>query len=409
MTRDYSSRGLNRARYLVAGQSANHMVPHRSASAVRNGQLPSGLSSLKNLDFMDPSNPFFLTDRALHSAGQYIGRVAPLATGTFSKRPGNVILCDSGGLQYGRDPKLWQGDPSREWSLRFLEANADEAITLDVPTRVITPGILPFDSFNAALATTVDNNRYFARHRLAPVRFMSVLQGETAVDALIWYQAVKTHPFEGWAFGGFLRVDYVHIVSMVLRLIADGLLGPERNRLHFLGVSSLSHAVMLSALQVALRSHLGDDVFQITFDTSSPSKLAMVGKMFGYADLSPTSFTMAIFNPPSGHVHADWPSPFPVKSSRISEALNISDLCAPAWTRQHGWDELGNAIVTHHNVESLLRGIDDANSIMELPSAWAAQHAPAHVIRGYRAIKTMFDHTDPLAHVRRFRGDFSKL
>lgn len=409
MTRDYSSRGLNRARYLIAGQTANHVAPFKVTSTVRGGNLPKGLSTLSDLDFMSPANPFFVTDRALHSAGQYIGRITPPPVGTFSKRPGNVILCDSGGLQFGRDPKLWLGDASRAWVLGFLEANADEAIGLDVPTRVITPGIPPFDSFNTALAETMASNAYFSSHRSADVRLLSVLQGETFADALAWYEGVKTQPFEGWAFGGSMRVNHLHVASMVQRLIADGLLGPERNRLHFLGVSSLSHAVILSALQIALRRHLRDEALLITFDTSSPSKMAMVGKMYGYADLSPTSFVMSTFTPPSRHVHAGLPVPFPVKSSRISEAVDLNDLCAPAWTRQHGWDDLGHAIATHHNLESLLRGIDEANSVMELPSAWAANHAPPHVIRAYRAIKTMFDHPDPQAHIRRFRADFAKI
>lgn len=409
MTRDYSSRGLNRAHYLIAGQTANHLAPFRSASAVRGGNLPSGLSTLRDLDFMDAGNPFFVTDRALHSAGQYIGRVSSPVTGTFSKRPGNVILCDSGGLQFGRDPKLWRGNASRAWVLNFLEANADEAIGLDVPTRVITPGVPPFDSFNTALSETMASNAYFAANRSTNMRLLSVLQGETLDEGLAWYEGVKAQPFEGWAFGGAMRLDYLYIAWMVQRLIADGLLGPERNRLHFLGVSSLGHAVVLSALQIALRKHLGDNELLITFDTSSPSKMAMVGKMYGYANLSPSSFAMSVFTPPSSHVHAGWSMPFPVKSSRISEVVNLNDLCDPAWTRQHGWDELGHAIATHHNLESLLRGIDEANSVVEMPSGWAAHHAPPHVIRAYRAIKTMFDHSDPFAHVRRFRADFAKL
>ena len=241
------------------------------------------------------------------------------------------------------------------------------------------------------------------------MRLLSVLQGETSADALTWYHAVKQQPFEGWAFGGSLRTDYIHIVSMIQRLIADGLLGRTRGRLHFLGVSSLSHAVMLSALQIALRTHLADDEFLITFDTSTPSTLMSTGQMLGYANLSPLTFTMSVFAPPSRHIHATWPSPFPVKSSRISEKVLISELCDPAPTRQHGWDTLGNEIVTNHNIESLLRGIDDANSVMELPSAWAADHAPAHIIRAYRALKTMFTHSDPLAHVKAYRTDFASL
>lgn len=409
MTRDFSSRGTNRARYLFAGQTSTHRTPYRVAGTLRPGGLPAWLNGPADLDYMDAANPFFFNDRALHSAGQYIGQVKPLDAGTFSRRPSSILLFDSGGLQFGRDPTRWQGNASRAWALRFLEAHADEAITLDVPTRVITPGILPFDSFGTALATTVDNNRYFARHRSGGVRFLSVLQGETSADAVAWYNAVKVQPFEGWAFGGSLRVDYVHVVSMLLRLIADGLLTPERKRLHFLGVGTLTHAVMLSAIQQALREHLGDDDLLITFDTSSPSHLATNGLIFGYPNITPTSFAMSMLKPPANPVHQDWRTPFPVTSSRIAEGLLVSDLCVPAITRQSGWDALGHEIVVNHNHESLLRGIDDANSTMEMPSAWSSALAPDYIIKAHRALRTMFRYSDPLAHVRRQSASFARI
>ena len=409
MTRDYSSRGLNRARYVFAGQGSSQSVPYRQASSLRPDGLPAAIASPSDLDFMNSGNPFFFTDRALHSAGQYIGRTSPLPVGTFSKRPGNTILFDSGGLQFGRDPKKWQGDTSRAWVLRFLEENADEAISLDVPTRVITPGRLPFDSFGAALVTTLDNNRYFARHRSANIRFLSVLQGETSADALRWYDAVKVQPFEGWAFGGSMRTDYIHVVSMLLRLIADGLLTPERNRLHFLGVGTLTHAVMLSAMQKALREHLNDPDLLITFDTSSPDHVATNGGIFGYPKISRDAFTMSIIKPPADPTHQDWHTPFPVASSRISERLLVSDLCVPAISRQAGWDVLGHEIAVNHNLESLLRGIDDANAIMEMPSAWSSNLVPEYIIKGYRALRTMFKHPDPLSHVRRQKAHFATI
>lgn len=162
-------------------------------------------------------------------------------------------------------------------------------------------------------------------------------------------------------------------------------------------------------MNASLREHLADDALLITFDTSSPSTLTMNGGMFGYANLSSTSFAMNVYSAPSGHVHARWQSPVPIQCSRISEFALLSDLCVPAATRQHGWDMLGLEIVNFHNTESLLRGIADANSVMELPSVSAQQFAPDYVIRAYRALRTMFAHPDPLGHVRRFKADFAKL
>jgi hypothetical protein len=78
-------------------------------------------------------------------------------------------------------------------------------------------------------------------------------------------------------------------------------------------------------------------------------------------------------------------------------------------TRQSGWDALGHEIVVNHNHESLLRGIDDANAIMEMPSAWSIELAPDHIIRAYRALRTMFRYPDPLAHLRRQDAAFTKI
>lgn len=409
MTRDYSSRGSNRACYLVAGQPSSHATPYRATTDLRSNGMPAWLPTPRHLDFLDPANPFFFTDRALHSTGHYIGRTGSLSQGTFSRRADNTILFDSGGLQYGRCPASWQSDASRASVLRFLQNNADEAISLDIPTRTITPGQPPFDSFSSVLTTVLDNNHYFARHRYGNLRILSVLQGETAADAITWYDTVKGLPFEGWAFGGSMRSDFIHVAGMIVRMIQDGLLGPERNRLHFLGVSSLTASVMLTAIQQALREHLRDDDLLITFDTSSPSTLTKIGQMYGYANLSSQSFKMTVFSPPSTHQQAKWACPFPVHSSRISEVARLNDLCIPAATRQHGWDSLGLEVVNFHNTESLLRGISDANSVMELPSKEALQFAPDHVIRCYRALRTMFQYSDPIGHLRRNKADFLKL
>ena len=408
MTRSYSARSKNRAQYLPAGQSGSHLMPYRSPASVRGGNLPPSLPSLTDLDWLDPANPHFTSDRALFSAGQFIGGKAP--PGMFDRRPGVTILCDSGGLQYGLNRNPWLGNQSQAWSLNFLEANADEAITLDVPTVAIGRGPPQWNSFSACLAQTVANNAFYHQHRTrSDLRFLSVLQGTTAAESVAWYQAVSAQPFEGWAFAGSLRRNYLHMVTMLLQMIADGLLGPERNRIHVLGVSSLVDAVMLSALQRALREHLNDDLLQITFDTSSPSKMVLAGFAYGHPLLSPTEFKIAMFKPPSGHVHAGSSYRFPIASSRLAEKMTIGDLCVASPSRQHGWDHLGGEMVVHHNVEAMFRAIEDANSVLEMPTAAASQMAPGHVVRAYNALRSMFRFTNPLGHLKRHKADFARL
>ena len=408
MTRDYSARLKNRAQYLPAGQNTTHTMPLRAAAMVRRGGLPAWMTSTKDLDWLDASNPFFSTDRALFSAGQFIGGGA--GPGMFNRRPGVTILCDSGGLQYGLGRKPWLGNASRAWSLKFLEANADEAITLDIPTKSIAAGHPTFNSYGACLAETLLNNDYYAKHRTrSDLRFLSVIQGTKKVELLDWYDTVKAVPFEGWAIAGAMRRDHLLVAELTLRIVADALLGATRNRIHVLGVSKLTDAVMLSALQRALREHLADDALQITYDTASPSKMAMAGQAYGYPAFSSSSFQIGSFKPPSAHVHAGSAYSWPIASSRIGEVMTVGDLSVSAATRQHGWDTLGNEMVVNHNIESMLRAIEDANAILEMPTAQAAQLAPDYLVRAYNATRTMFKYSSPLAHLTRFRADFAKL
>jgi hypothetical protein len=411
MTTDYSARAKNRAMYLPAGQSGTHNMAFRNPASVRPLGLPASLTSLADLDFLDRKNPLFTYDRALFSAGQYLSRTSPVVShGVFSRRPGVTILTDSGGLQYGRNKQPWAGNASREWTLRFAELNGDEAIGLDIPTLAVAEGHPLFNTPEICLATTLDNNRYWLKHRNAETRFLAVLQGRTAAEAQWWYDGAKTTPMDGWAFGGVMRSDYLHLAETMLRLASDGLLAKDRNRIHVLGDSSLTQAVMLSALQHSLRIILQDDDLLITFDTASPSEMAAFGWAYRYARIDQSSFSMVPFKPPSFHANAGHDTPFPVRSSRLGTLMMVGEICSPSGNRQHGWDTLGNEMIINHNIESLLRGIDDANSALELPLGWQDEFAPQPVILAYNALRTMHQYPrDHMGHLLRSRASFKAL
>ena len=163
MSINYGARLNGRAKYLVAGQGMTHGTAYRNPASIRDGDLPAGLPGLKALDFLDASNPLFQYNHALLSAGQYLGRLQHrVATGIFSKRPGVTILTDSGGLQYARGVHQWAGDASREWTLRFAEANGNEGIALDIPTVAIKLNHPLFSSPQACLTTTLENLTYWS-------------------------------------------------------------------------------------------------------------------------------------------------------------------------------------------------------------------------------------------------------
>ena len=413
MTIDYRARQQGRAVYLIAGQTDNHIMPHKPISKVRGGVLPSGISSPADLDFLDPANPFFVTDRALFSYGQFIRSSTP--KGIFTPRPGVTILGDSGGFQLISNPALWQGNTTRINALEWLEANTNEAMTLDVPTRAIGNNPL-FPDFNACLGTTLANNQFFNKHRTGNTRFLSVLQGRDRYEAITWLDTVRVLPFEGWAVGGDMRLDFLWLVELLTRLRALGLTG-ERNRLHVLGTSSLTQGVMLSAIQKSFAELPGEQDFQITFDTSNPSQVMVFGLMYGHPIITPDSgdtpgrFSHTTFKTPASADHSkNDPRSLPIKSSRISERLTIGDLCAePAPGRNSAWDAIARSIVVNHNLDAMLSAFDEANSILEMPSAFAVQLAPSRIVTAYNVLRGAFRHKNPLGHVQRYRALFGSL
>lgn len=410
MAHDYVARSKNRAVYLPAGQSGQHNMPHRAAADVRPAGLPTGLTSLLDLDFLDPKNPLFTYDRALFSAGQFLDRKDPktVREGTFSRRDSRTILTDSGGLQFARDRKVWDGDNSRQWTLDFAETHGDEAITLDIPTLAI--GKHPvFQTFDDCLRTTIANNQYWHDHRTTDCRFLSVLQGSDEDEARRWYDGVTALPLGGWAFGGMMRSDYRYLAKVCLRLHREGHLTPERNHIHVLGDSSLTQAVMLSALQYSLREITQDENLLITFDTSSATQTAAWGKVYGRAQFSATKFNMQSYSLPSLHANAGNPTPFPFRTSALAERITVGDLIISSPWRQHGNDPLATELLVNHNTESLLCGIDEANSIMELPAGWKDDKAPPHIIRAYQALRRMHEYPDRIAHLKRSTADFKML
>jgi len=398
----------SRAVYLYAGQPKNHAIGQRPL--IRHGAPPSWLPSTDLLDFLDPASPFFVVDRALFSCGPLLHRPGAMPRGMFTPRSGVTILGDSGGFQFIGNPGLWQGNATRRWVLDWQEANTDEAITLDIPTRAIQPSSL-WPTFDDALDCTNQSLTFFAQHGAGGTRHLNALQGRDRKEALRWFNTVSWFPGGGWAFGGTMRKDFAHVVDMLVRMAGTGLLGPDRNRVHVLGMADLKSAVALTAIQRGMRERLEDDQFLISFDVSSPSMMMANGQAFGFPNLSRTSFGMTYWRPPSTvdpkHAADRWP----MLSSAIGEHLTRGDLCVskPGSIAQTAWDEVSEAMLVNHNVHSLLAGIEMANRVLELPAADAAALAPTHVVNSYHALLDACRKADPWSYLRQFRSDLALM
>lgn len=408
MTQVYTvARHPGRAKYLYAGQAGTGGAPLKPASFYRAGKLPTWLAGTSELDFLDPANPFFYTDRALFSFGPFIGDAVPPTM--FGKRPGAVILGDSGGYQFIGKPEAFRSDETRHWVLTTLEHETDEAMTLDIPTAAIRPEG-PWRNLDAALAISVESLRFFDRHRAGNTRFLNVLQGRTSREAITWYEAVRWFPAGGWAFGGAMRRNWAHLVLMLRRLEADGLLGADRNRVHVLGVGDLKGAVLLSAIQRGMQERLGDDQFLITFDASSPSYIAGMRAAYGLPRFNDRDWTIDMWSPPTTNREGRAAAPWPFQQTAIGRNLTWADLCVTkSGVARTAWDGLSEALVVHHNVNALLWAIDAANAIMELHPDDARGLSPAGMIRGYQALRSACLARDPVSYLRPYAPELVGL
>ncbi|QNE30580.1 hypothetical protein F1C10_00295 [Sphingomonas sp. NBWT7] len=409
MTKQYAGRPhRDRATFVSAGQPRSHKFVSKSPQSIRGGSLPRWLPTPKALDYLDHNNPFFFTDRALFSIGHDIHGSVP--QGMFSPRQGVTILGDSGGFQLLTNPALWRGDATRHWVLTALEHHTDEAMTLDIPSRGIAAGT-PWPTFDHALQITVDNLRYFDRHRVGRTRFLNVLQGETRDDALRWLNAVKWFDSGGWAFGGKMRENFAHLVDVLVKLANQNMLVPARNRIHVLGMADLTAAVALSAIQRGMRKRLNDDDLLITFDVSSASKIAANRQAYGLPYLSKAEFRSTGFGPQTILRPERVNAPFPARHTAIGSRLRMGDLCVrkTGSLARTAWDELSEELIVHHNTEALFFAIDAANSVVELHPTDATDLAPAWVINAYQALYNACLADDPLSYLRPAMADVLKI
>jgi len=404
----YDQRTSGRAIYAIALQDGNATFPFRSSAGISGSQLPSLLTCAGDLNFLDHQNPLFSTDYVLVSAGQYLGKRTPDAAIFKGVDRANVtVLGDSGGFQFitGKHPFL--GDQTRNWSLRWLEEHTHVAMTLDIPTRAIGQSSSQFQTFDACLSTTLENLEYFDRHRTpGAVEFLNVLQGRDRREADRWFEAVKAFEFEGWAFAGALRLDMYEVCRRVIMLVEQGLLGGSRKRIHVLGTARLEIAVMLTALQVALRKHLDDSEITITFDSSSPSICAANWSAYtdpAFSGGKDGAFRLQQARLPATHHYNGSRLRFPAPGI-IGARLTLGDVCpGSSATSQSARGPFTLPLLTNHNLERLLDAMERANAIMDLQPIDAEKFAPLWLVQSVQHIRGLFD-GDPkvaLGHAKR--------
>ena len=325
---------------------------------------PDGITD-DDLNFLDPNNRLFRISHALSSAGQALNQTSDCII-RRRDRQNTRLIGDSGGYQTATQNRLFNTDPERKQVLDWLEAQADYGMTLDAPSApVLSKPNYAYRSTQECLDATLVHLRYFANHRSnSHLKLLNVLHGNDQVEADHWYDAVKGFRFEGIAFASAQRNNIYEIVRRVLIMHREGYL-EKVQWIHALGCGDLDTAVLLTAVQRAIKTHLGIEL-RISFDTSSAFRSLRWGNVYTIPNLVTKHMFMPTSDVPDGYqfVGSDIPWPWP---SPLGNYMRMRDFCVNTMNGSYR-DRQSNQYLAHHNLSALCWGIALANRVFDAES-----------------------------------------
>lgn len=392
---DLTSEQTNYATFTPAVQDwfAEATLPTGIAAA----RCPSGVKA-EDLNFLVP-NPLFTLKYALASYGLPGNRTGRTCMIKKLGRPRNaVVIGDSGGFQaikglLGAIDAVLCRDV-----LRWQERYCDVGIVLDVPTAAIAEPKSGFTSFEQCRDQTVKNIAWAAANRKSnDLRLLNILQGRNGNEADDWHRAVRAFPLEGWAWGGPLKFDLYEVCRRIIVMLDNGDLIDRSAWIHFLGVQQPTMAVLLTALKRVLRAK-GLANLELTFDcatafvSAAQRRQATIGLSYdGKFNLDTFSFEHTSTLDPAIR--------FPFRSP-LGERLTQGDLFGVATDSGRTWDQAGRVLLAHHNVYATLRGIADANRLIDHDEKLAG-FVPQPVRKAVTAIHAVFESDQPMAVLKK--------
>jgi hypothetical protein len=197
--------------------------------------------------------------------------------------------------------------------------------------------------------------------------------------------------------------------------VRHGKINQKQDRIHLLGTARLSVAVMLTALQRALRQHLKLPSLTITFDSGAPFLMAGMYRVYGDPRCEPTrngkrdAFRLDGHQAPLSHHYVGSQAAVPFRSP-IAAGLVNGDLCVDLHpTRRSAWDNWSSIILANHNLSCLFSALGYANSIMDLQTADAEARAPYWLVKAVWVIRHMFEMPDQMSFIKKHRTWLSSL
>jgi hypothetical protein len=367
--------------------------------------LPVGVTQA-HMNFLDPNNSLFCISHAMSSAGQaYKQRRGCIIRNR--QRASTFLICDSGGYQIASGRLNINSDKDRLAILRWMEGNADVAMTLDVPTGPLRRPGYRYESFGDCLGATLNHLEFFQKHRVpGKIRLLNVLHGNDKVQTDQWYDAVKQYDFEGWAFAGAMRHNIGLFCRRILKM-ADERQLEGKDWIHVLGTANLETAVLLTALQRAINRYGYNKKLRISFDTSTPFRMMRFGTVYTLPKLERSRMTMPTIKAPYAEEHVGsslrWPWPSP-----LGDRMTLGDFCVRTARKGVFRDQQSDFYLAHHNLAALCFGIATANRVFDGQTV-SGQHSVGELVGdAVAAIDEVF-RSNSLHTLAQHRNTFSRL
>ena len=237
--------------------------------------------------------------------------------------------------------------------------------------------------------------RYFADNRGKThgqtTKLLNVLQDDLQRGGAAWYAAVKDFECDGWAFGSATKTNFANTLTWMRRLLDDGKLQTTQ-WIHILGIGTLEHGVLYTALQRRLSAAVGHKI-QISYDSSTPFQLG--GKFQRYLQ------DPALTADPATWVlqHKQLPEKYEVEPADLQK--HISDASSPVMAKlkledfhTHSGDFVQrtvgseiNPLLVNHNMYAYHSAVLKANALLDDN---AQQSLPPEILKNLQAVDQQF-------------------
>ena len=410
-------------------------MQYHYASAVKDNKPIKGRefpTSIKftDLDFLNPNSKLWHYGYALYSAGQFSNARPKACAVTNRDREKTIVLGDSGGFQIGQGTlkgtehfkkaktsseicQMWRdsGD-TRKRILNWLDAHSDYAMTIDMPLWARLPIFkhTPFHkcSVQELIDLSVDNLKYIKANTNGDTKWLNVLQGTEANDSKLWWDAVKRYRMGGWALAGGVgwRGGLENVLYYTLLMRDDNAFARGQDWLHVLGVSQPTWAVLLTAIQRAIRKHCKNPNMRVSYDSASPFQAGGARQqVVRYPKFTKdfTTWTMSTHEAPVNPIYAksgkDFHFPY---ASPLGDLLTLNHLNVRGGEFQRGaYDAVSNHILTNHNVWVYVRSFLEANELAFMHVSEADKAVPQKLLDVCAFIEDIFSHTNWQAKLKK--------